>query len=162
AALLGVKRAIDPGAHRIEARLGEEVVTREVTVKEGEAPTVAIELHASTRVVTPPPPLPPLPAGDAGRPRRIAGAVVLGTGRAALACGALAGGVALSKYNDLKDPAKCGDHFQLCAHGTTEEANSYNTNRHLATYGLILGGVLAAGGIVLVVTALPPKGAPPA
>jgi hypothetical protein len=156
-ALYGVKRSIDPGAHRIEARLGAEVVSRDVVVKEGEVVPVTLQLHAEAMVVpsapAPPPaaPPPPLPAASTSGGTRVAGFVLLGVGSAGLVVGLVAGGVALGKKSDLQEQSNCGPNLQ-CPARLRDQANAYNTLRPVSSVGFIAGGVLAAAGIVLVAT----------
>jgi hypothetical protein len=175
-ALLGVKRAIDPGPHHLEARAGAAVATRDLTVKEGEIVPVELEprvpagngapqpLPVPKVENVPPqplPPIPPLPAEpppDPGKKRRIAGYALLGVGGAGLVLGAVTGGVAANQHGNLVQQGcmLSGSTLQ-CPNGLGTDVNNYNGMRGLSAVGLYAGGAVAATGLVLVLTALPPK-----
>jgi hypothetical protein len=176
AAVLGLKRLGDPGAHRVEARLGAEVVSREVVLREGEVQTVELTLQATSPPpiappppqvaqpapqLAPPPPIAPAPdRDDPARPRRIAGFVGIGVGAAGIAMGIVAGGIALGKKADLVTP--CGPDLRCPRSGgesLIHQVETYNTLRGVSSLGFIAGGLLGAAGVVLVVTAPAPKSA---
>ncbi len=155
-ALFGMKRAADPGLHHIVAKNGDEVVTRDVTLKEGEVQTTSIELRE------PPPALitqngtaPTTADTSHTSPMRTIGFVGIGVGAAGLALGVVSGLLALSGQSDLQ--GKCGDSL-ACSNVYASNVSAYNTERILTSVGLIAGGVLAATGVVLVFTA-PKSGA---
>jgi hypothetical protein len=167
AALFGVKRSIDPGAHTIEARVGAEVVTKSFSLKEAEVLTVPITLHAPAGGPRPGP-LPP--AGPPGSPpatppgevvdssagtRRTAGFVGIGLGLAGVAVGAVAGGLAWSKRGQIEQ--QCGPELRCTQPGDADLVNGYNGRRTASSVGFIAGGVVLATGVVLVITAPAPK-----
>ena len=104
-----------------------------------------------------PPPLPPLPPDalpDPRKRRRTAGFALIGVGGAGLVLGAVTGGIALGQKSDLA--TKCGASLQ-CSSTYAAQVNTYDGLRGLSMFGLWAGAAVAATGIVLVVTALPPK-----
>ena len=173
-ALYGVRRATDPGPHRLEARNGSEVVTREITLAEGQtlpidlklsslAPPVALVAPAEPLAPSVPVrPVDPLPAPGEGswRARRAAGFVGLGLGGAGLVAGAVAGALLFSRKSDLEAkgcssdlacPAKQANGADLGG-----AVDSYNRQR-AASSGLLIGGLAVAGvGLTLVLTAKQP------
>jgi hypothetical protein len=174
----GSALVVDPGSHEFSfVAPGQPAVTRNLLVHEGEkarresvmvgAPVattapVAASTPGSAAAAPPPAALPAdvassdhaatLAANDAGSGRRTLGLVVGGTGVAGLAVGSIFGIVAISKNNS----AGC-------------DANSFCTNPQsrtdaqgaatISTVGFIAGGVLAAGGVVMIVAAPKHKGA---
>jgi hypothetical protein len=146
-ALLGAKRAIDPGTHELVARRGGVVQTRRVAVGEGETVPVAFRFDPGA-------PLAPAgPSADApGGGQRVAGWTLVGTGAAGIAVGTITGLVALSKKGDLEGPCG-GSDLPRCPPSTFGDADTYNAMRIASTVGFVVGGVAAAGGVVLLVTA---------
>ena len=75
--------------------------------------------------------------------------VALGVGGAGLVLGAVTGGLAIGKHGTLE--AACGDgHCPASQQGTVD---SYHLIGTLSTVGFILGGVGAATGVVVLLTA---------
>jgi hypothetical protein len=174
-ALLGVERFTDPGKHRIVAKYGSEVETETVVLAEGEAKQLVLKFHGSTPEVANANHTNPTPArdgsesttrvgdshtdptqdraGHTGKAQRTWGYVGLGVGAAALAFGGVTGLIVASKYSDLN--SKCSDR-KNCAY--PDEVHSYQTFQTLSTVGFIVGGVAAATGVTLILTA--PKDKP--
>jgi hypothetical protein len=160
AALVGARRLVDPGPHRVEARARGTSVVRQITVREGEVHPVRLRLEA-------PGGAPPVgntrTGGDAlsgvgrGEAQRTAGWIGVGAGALGLGVGAVAGALALGKKGDLE--AGCGPDLEACSSGAWEDAQGYNTLRTVSGVGFIAGGVVATAGIVLLLTA-PPAAAP--
>ncbi len=144
-ALLGQKRPVDPGAHRVEAKRADTTVTREVTLKLGEAGEVALKL----------PPIPAKPKPPDTFPYRTVGFVGVGVGVA----GALFGGVngILALTTDQKLVTRCGsDH--LCPAAAWPQADAFDLMRAFTTAGLVIGATGLAVGIPFLVAAPgPPK-----
>jgi hypothetical protein len=151
AAALGVKRPADPGTHVIRAEAdGQPPVQVTVTLAERKVETATLELKGTA--LTPGGPPPPSRAG--GSPLRTLGIVGIGVGGASLVMGAVTGGLAVSKHSELVK--KClGAQCPPSEYGTLD---SFRLMSSLSTAGVVAGGVLAAAGVVLVVTA--PKVAP--
>jgi hypothetical protein len=170
-AALGVRRPADPGKHVLRATApGFMPAEAAVTLVEGKTETVILELAPVPSGLPPPvagaaptaprpmamallPPPPSDSAGSTGPLRRKIGFVGLGLGGAGLVLGAVAGGVALGKHNDLATSCPQGH----CAPGTETtfqpEINSYGTMCALSTAGFVAGGAVALTGVLLVVTA---------
>jgi hypothetical protein len=113
------------------------------------APAATVDETAGAR-----PPSPQISSG--GSLRRTLGFVGLGVGGAGLVLGAVTGGLAIPKHNALD--ATCPD--GLCTRSQADAVGSYHLFTTLSTAGFIAGGVLAATGLVLVLTA--PRHAAPA
>ena len=168
--LLGEKRPVNPGEHRIAAQRGPESAARKVTVREAEIARVVLELESvPAPAVEARPSAPPAPGAQAGRSdiaaaeenrapaahsarpgsgQRTAGWITAGIGGAALAVGAVTGLVALSKKSDFDSSPACSDN--RCAPSEQANADSYNRLLDVSTAGFVAGGVLvAAGGVIL-------------
>jgi tetratricopeptide (TPR) repeat protein len=170
--LLGVRRPIsaklplDPGDHRLEARLREKHAYERISLTEGGSARVVLRLGTSidrletTRAAdataasaqTEPDAWSVSP--DAQRQRtaqQVAGWVGLGLGVAGVVTGAVAGGVAIGQRSALDD--QCDPNARLCPRSLRDDVGRYNTLRYLSTAGFIAGGVGIAAGTVLLVTA---------
>jgi hypothetical protein len=168
-AALGVKRAIDPGAHVFRAEAaGFAPATATITVAEGKTETVTLRLapaaaagpvaapiatSVATPVVTPPagpnggsPPAGAAPAKTSAV--KAIGFAAIGLGGAGLIAGGITGAMALGAHSTL---VKEGCTKAGCA--DVAERSSYYTLGAVSTAGFIVGGILAAGGVVMVVTA---------
>jgi len=156
--LLTAGRLMNPGKHVIEGRRGSDQASTEVTLAEAEHATAVLKFPEAPPPVAlppPPPPGPPRPPVEpAGTAQRTWGWVTLAVGGAGLAVGGITGGLALGKKSDLESNANCVD--TRCAPSETDAVDSYNGMNTISTIGFISGGVLAATGIVLLVTA--PRG----
>lgn len=139
---LGEKHPVDPGRHRLEARRGKGVFIRDIDVSEGAAITVTIELPAES-------PAPPERAPPPGlNPAWPIGWTALGLGAAGLVVGAVTGGLAIDKHDELK--VACGDALD-CLPPWHDDIGTYNDLRIASAVGLYAGAALAITGIVLVV-----------
>jgi hypothetical protein len=153
-ALLGEDRPVNPGRHQLIARRAAEQASLEVSVAEGERKPVELRLGASTAAPVEAAPA-ASPSSDTDRPaagsgRKTITYVALSGGAIGLAVGAVSGGLALSKNSKLNDNAACqGD---VCTHAAEDDVNSLHTLRTVSTVGFIVGGVLAASGLVLWLT----------
>jgi hypothetical protein len=167
-AVLGASRPIDPGRHVLRAEAeGFAAAEAVISVAERRTETVTLTLDhkqaappAGLPVVvapgrvgpTPPIPLavtpPPPDAGSGGSPRKTLGFVGIGVGAAGLLLGAVTGGLAVGKHSTLAGECSNG----VCV-GHQSDLDSFHLMTNLADAGLIAGGVLAAAGVVLVVTA---------
>ena len=149
--LEGTAISLEPGAHvfTFEAP-GQPILTRDLVIREGEKERREIvQLGA---------PAPVAASVQAEKPRSSLGAqrtgalVVGGLGVAGLALGGILGGIALSKHIDAK--ATCPDPGCATQQGV-DLWSSATLFGNAATASFIAGGVLAAGGVVLWVTAKP-------
>jgi hypothetical protein len=168
-AVLGVGRMVDPGAHTVRAEAdGFKPADAAFTVAEHGNQQVTLRLErgpGGVAVAVPPPATPagaaPPPAGASSAPpspeppasgastRRLIGFVGIGVGGAGLVLGAVAGGLAVSKHASLQSVCTGG----VCPLGQASNLDGYHLDSNLATAGLVAGGVLAAAGVVLVLTA---------
>jgi hypothetical protein len=165
---LGVNRVVDPGRHAIHAEAdGFTAADAAVTVAEGRVETVTLTLqpgpaapHASPPVA--PPPAAPLPAtqsppaqppASGGSLAKTLGFVGIGVGGAGILMGAIAGGIAVVKHGSLATACP-----QSQCIGQQSAIDSYQLTGTITTAGFVAGGVLAATGVVLVLTA--PKARP--
>jgi hypothetical protein len=175
-AVLGVNRLVDPGEHVLRATSqGLPPVEARIKVAEHKVETVTLTLGAAPppppvpvplpvkppAPVKPPPPPPPLvvrpplavlpPVAPAPAPRgslqKTLGFVGIGVGGAGLVMGAVAGGIALGKHNDLAKVCPSG----VCT-DQQSALDSYHLAANISTAGFVVGGVLAATGVVLLVT----------
>jgi len=154
--LLTAGRLMNPGKHLIEGRHGSEQARTEVTVAEGERSKAVLKFTAPPPppLVAVPPPAPPPPRETNAAPgsaQRTWGFVALGAGGVGLIVGGITGGMALGKKSDIDDNANCRDN--RCAPSEADLVDSYNAMRTVSSVGFIAGGVLAATGVVLLVTA---------
>jgi hypothetical protein len=156
----GTAVPLDPGPHTLGATAtGKKAWTRKIDVPAARNVLVDVPALESDAPIAPPPPLakkqaeepaPSEPARD-GSGMRVAGYVAGGLGVVGLAIGTITGVSALGKRSDAE--AKCVSYPSNCssdALGANDDAKKLAT---ISTISLIAGGVLVAGGIVLVVIA---------
>ncbi|HHH11212.1 MAG TPA: tetratricopeptide repeat protein [Sorangium sp.] len=157
-AALGVRRAIDPGKHQLTSSArGYASDEQTITLGEGDSKAVTITLKSIT-TTTPPTPT-PMPGGgasgvdnsdeDPGALMRTLGFVGLGVGGASLVVGSITGGLAVGKHGDLTD--QCNGN--TCPATAKDDLRAYRTLGNVSTATLIVGGVLATTGLVLVLVA---------
>jgi hypothetical protein len=133
---------LDPGEHTVES--GE--VRRRVTLAEGDG-VVRLQLDAAPD--DPPPDAdPPEPAPHSTDGPIWPGATVLGVGGLGLGLGLVTGLMAMSKTEDIK--SRCIDDVH-CLTSDAGLGNDAETLATISTVGFVVGGVLAATGIVLLV-----------
>jgi len=161
---------IDPGEHVFRFEMtGADPVEQKLVIRQGQKNRnvdVAFKSNAAPVVVAPPPlaplPLPPhpLPPSEAagskerGPSRRIAGGVLLGLGGAGLLTGVIAGSLVVAQHGSLA--TACGG--GTCPASEQSSLDAYHAKSSASTAGFIAGGVLAAAGLVVLVTA--PKSSP--
>jgi hypothetical protein len=166
-ALIGAPAPVDPGVHRFVARApGRRDWSAEIDVA-GEGKTVEVVVPPLAVAVRPPAPVtepgapsvvredaPPSPPG---RTRRIVGITAFSVGVVGLAVGSVYGFRALAKGDDAR--RECGGEIAQCTGDTATAQRLIDDGRSAAKISnaaLIAGGVLAAAGVVLYVTA--PRG----
>jgi len=167
-ASLGVRRAIDPGAHVLRASAeGYKPGELKFTVPEGGSVMAPLSLErdltapvaAGTPVTAPVGPAPgTAAAADMSAPqpsstRKILPWIGFGVGAAGLVLGGVTGIVAISEHSTLSGECKGG-----CGPNQQNDLSGYHTMGTLSTVGFIIAGVGAAAGVVLLVTE--PKSAP--
>jgi hypothetical protein len=143
---------LDPGPHAIEAsRPGKRSWTTTVTIEAKPGVTtvkIPALLDAPTEgapVPLPPPPAPP----PVSSTQRTAGIVVLSLGAVGLTVGAVAGGIAASKHSNLIGLCPTA----VCPPSMQSNVDTYHRNGAISTGAFIAGGIVAATGIVVMVTA---------
>ncbi len=173
---------IDPGLHTFAfAVAGQRPVERSLVISEGQKDrreTVTLGAPAAgataapipapaptTPSVSAPSPVPsavaqvePAPAGSPGGRQRVIGIVVGAAGVVGLGLGAVSGGIAASEWSSAK--AACDGKPVSCTTNTTspgfKDEGSATKMAAISTVGFIAGGVLAAAGVVVFLTA--PRG----
>jgi len=146
---------VDPGTHTIIIREGgKEVVRKQVDVRDGGGLVDVDVALPGTRNPSPPsaetptaPPPATAEAASSGGGSLLPGALVLGGGVASLIVGAVTGGLALSQKNELE--TTCGG--TVCPESAREDLDSANRLAMASTATFIIGGVLAAGGVTLMI-----------
>jgi hypothetical protein len=171
---LGVSLPLDPGEHVITVELpGRPAIERRVRVAPWEKKEVVLDDQAPAPVVEPPPvpvvvppppaaaskpspatlppavPPPPEPREGPG-PQRIAAYIIGSIGVVGLGVGAVFGGLTIAK----RGSAACGvgDVKDACTHEGKLAIDSASTLGNVSTAGFVAGGVLAAAGVILLVT----------
>jgi len=154
-ALLGVPRPTNPGKVAVRAEAGSTVAAVTVTLTEGEKRSVRLTLEKTTPGQQPATAAsaPAAGAHDDGAAssnqwQRPVGWVGVGLGAVGLIVGGVAAVVAADQQSSLDCPGGS------CPPGTDPGAiDSYNSMRVISSIGFIAGGVLAAGGVTLLLTA---------
>jgi len=145
--ILGKPRLVNPGPHRVEAKLGAAQKSATVDAAVGQEATVLLDFPAARQKTT-------LAAPETGSPmsnRRALGWVGVGAGGVGLGLGAVMGVLALNKHSSIENSGDCPDGH--CPPDKQADVDRLNTFRTVSTVGFIAGGVLAGAGIVLVLTA---------
>jgi hypothetical protein len=165
-ALFGSPIPVDPGEHTVEASApGKTPWKGNVTVgATGAAESIAIPalVDAGVPVVTPSAAPPPAPLAETPGDRAMShsaqpvlGWTAVGAGVVGLVIGGIFVGQRSSKLSTRNaicasgDPNQCPPGSQARVNDLTDQARSANT---VATVGFVAGGVLAAGGLVLILT----------
>jgi len=153
-ALLGVERPVNPGPHRIEARVsGQLRASRELSLVEGQS--YQVELDARPAQPAPKPVVVP-PAASLPPPEiphswhKTGGFAALGVGALGLGIGTYTGIVALHHKSDLD--AVC---TPTCPPSSAPDIDSFRTNRTLSYVSFGVGIAAAATGVVLLTVGKP-------
>jgi len=155
-ASLGVKRAINPGTHKLKVS-AEGYLPQEKTIvlTEGQSLNVNMELEQAPEAPAPLEKKVATTAVDTGAAtsggewRKTAAYVAFGVGGAGLIVGGVAGGLALVKHGQLADACPVRNDCDP-SHGPS--INSYNRLGLIADVGFIVAGVGVAAGVVFLVT----------
>jgi hypothetical protein len=153
-ASLGVKRAINPGSHKVkvtaEGYLPQEKM---ITLSEGQSLTVNLELEQAPEAA--PPPKKEVAATTADTTtatsnewRKTVAYVAFGVGGASLIVGGVAGGLAIAKHSQLSD--SCSG--TSCPPSQQATLDSYHRLGTISDVGFIVGGIGVAAGVILLVT----------
>ena len=150
-ALLGVERPINPGQHRIEARVaGQLRATRELSMVEGQNYQVELDI----RPVQPAPkPVVAAPASDTAQPhswQKTGGYVALGVGALGIGIGTYTGIVALNRKSELD--SVCNPN---CPPSSAGDIDSFRSNRTISYVSFGVGIASAATGVALLVLGKP-------
>jgi hypothetical protein len=155
-ALIGERRPVNPGKHRVVGVSAGKTVKQDVTVAAGE--TKPVELSFTRQANVPQPLAVAAAPGQSesfaatpGPSRRTGAFVVLGVGGAGLVLGGVAGVLAIGKKSDIDKNSNCQNN--RCLQSEEDVVGSYRTWRTVSSAGLIGGAVLAAAGVGLLLTA---------
>ncbi len=162
AAALGVKRACDPGQHRVKAAVpGLAAIERTFAVDEGATQTVSLSIESP--VESPPPvavaPAPAEPPPAAGRTESTSSIhtslaiFAMGVGVSGLIVGGVTGVLALNKHASLDSDCPNGH----CSADEGGAVDAYRTLANVSTVATILGVAGAATGITLMLTTPKPS-----
>jgi len=146
AALLGVNQPIDPGTHHLEARRGEDRFSKRFTIAEGASMELLIELQPKQTLPKPKQTLAPTTQSSNWQPALGWVGVALGGG--AVIGGAITGGLALAKQDELQ--TSCPD-FN-CLPAQHDGVDTFGLLRTTSTAALVAGASLLTTGIILLVT----------
>ncbi len=158
---------LDPGSHQVVGVRGSERIEAELVVAESEHKTTVLRFGTSpAAAATGPAParaeVPVQAAGPArdagsGISQRTIGWITVGAGVAGFALGGVAGTIALADRGGLHQaqgaPAPDDCYATSCGTAAKDKVDAYNGMRTLSSVGFIAGGVLAATGVVLILTA---------
>jgi hypothetical protein len=164
AGALGAPLPVDPGTHLIVVHVpNHQDRSFDITVSEGE--TKSLELAAgeplptsSSSSVEPLAPVVDQPVPKkSGSPLRTVGFVVGGVGLAGLAAGVIGGLVAIEQNGESKNQCGAsigqGNNPNLCTAAGKSARDSARSAGDFATAMFVAGGLLAAGGLTLVLVA---------
>lgn len=131
--LLGEKRPIDPGAHRVEVKRGDEPpIVRQVNVEAGEASRIDVALPP-----LPPPPKAPPPV-EVDPTTKVIGRVGFAVAGAGVVVGVSHGIAALVQQSSLE--GRCGA-ARVCPHDAAGSVGFYDATRVATTVGLVTAGI---------------------
>jgi hypothetical protein len=164
-ALIGERLPTNPGTHRIEAVRGAEHVSAEVTIAASESKPVTLRFKSggaaptaeapaarpAAEGSTTPETAAPVPAADqegSSNPLRTVGWVAIGVGGAGLVVGTVTSILLFNKQSELESNPSCANN--ACTADQRDAVESYNGLRPITSAAFIAGGVLAAGGLALV------------
>jgi hypothetical protein len=151
-ALLGVERPINPGQHRIEARVaGQLRATRELSMVEGESYQVELDLRPvqpapKPVVIAQPPPASPSQHSW----RKTGGYVALGVGALGLGIGTYTGILALHHKSELDDVC-----HPSCPPSSADDIDSFRSNRTISYVTFGVGIAAAVTGVALLTLGKP-------
>jgi hypothetical protein len=143
-AAIGARRPMNPGAHELRATAdGHAPFESAFTLSEGMARSIRIVLEPRTEKEA-------QEQEQAQGPWLTVGIVAMSVGAAGLIAGAITGGIAVGQESELEDTCIDG-RCDAEQYGTLD---SYRAMSTVSTVCFIAGGVLAAGGLTLVIVSL--------
>jgi hypothetical protein len=157
--LFGEEQPVNPGTHEIKVGAGARATLRRVALNESDKKRESLDVSGSQAsghqaTATPAaaistPAVDDTPSSGVSSRKTLA-YVALAAGGASLAVGGVTGALALGKHSSLADNGSCqGD---LCLTSQRDAVESLDTLRTVSSIGFIAGGVLAATGLVLLLT----------
>ena len=156
-ALLGVERPIDPGQHRIEARVaGQLRATRVLSLVEGESYLIELDVRPVQPAPEPKPkPVSVLPdngpsTSNAHSWQRTGGFVALGVSALGLGIGTYTGVVALHHKSELDSVC-----HPACPPSSAADLDAFRSNRTISYVSFGVGIAAAATGVVLLTLGKP-------
>lgn len=147
---LGVPVAVMPGTLDVRAAAPDnEPITREIEVQAGKTRTVTLTFEESLAgdSVPAPPKSDDESSGGGMGPLRIAGFVVTGVGLVGVGVGAGLAAKAQSDFDSLDE--ECGG--TTCPAAEQDRIDSGRTLTTIANVSLIAGGIIAAGGVTMII-----------
>jgi hypothetical protein len=157
-AALGVKRAVNPGDHTLKASAPRFAAKKtDFHVGEGEAVAVTVTLSGKAATSQGSGIRDPRSGAAGAEADAQAGAssgktiayIALGIGAAGVITGTVTGLIAMSKHNELSDVCLNG----RCPPEHQDTLDGFHLMGNVSTIGFILGGVGAAAGLTLLLTA---------
>lgn len=145
--IIGKPRLVNPGAHRVEAKLAALQKAAAVEVEAGQEAAVELDFAPAAKKVEPF----SAPNRQPTSTRRTLGWVGVGAGGVGIALGSVMGALALNKHSAIENSGDCPNNH--CPAGKQGEVDRLNLFRTVSTVGFIAGGALAGVGVVLVLTA---------
>jgi hypothetical protein len=154
-ALIGESRPANPGPHAVIGKTSGAEAKADVTAVEGKQVTATLVFSSTAAAPLESSNTPPAGAADtrqaSGSTLRTVGWITLGVGAAGLVTGVVTGALAASKHSSLEDDERC--HDGECLPSVEDDVKSLDTFRTVSTVGFVAGGILAATGLTLVLTA---------
>jgi hypothetical protein len=141
---VGALLELDPGAHVLIATREGQTKRVDISLAEGERRTVALRFPASA------PDAVPVETARDGSLQSLLGWVAIGVGATGVGVGIGSGIAAAGKKGDLEDQGCTPD---FCSATLADEVDGYDTLRTISSIGFFGGVAIAAGGVVLVLTA---------
>ncbi len=143
---LGVALPVDPGSHIVEATAPGRTsfkVTVDVAGKGKASVTVPALAIDETAAKQP----------GSGTAQRIVGGAMMGVGGVGVIVGVVFGVIALGKKSNASDPRTCNADFTTCSPAGKLLVDDAKSAGLVSTVSLIAGGVMVAGGLVVMLTA---------
>jgi hypothetical protein len=144
-ALLGVERPINPGQHRIEARVaGQLRATRELVMVEGDSYRVELDVGPAQPAPKPVVAVQPAAQSSTSSWQKTGGYVALGVGALGLGIGTYTGLVALHHKSELDAVCHPG-----CPPSSADDLDGFRSNRTISYVSFGIGIAAAGTGIAL-------------
>lgn len=152
--VIGQPRLVNPGSHQVEATLGARHSNGQASCVEGQQCSVSLDLTPPAKPVAQASSTPSASPADADRSRTwqpTVGWVAVGAGVVGVGLGGFFGYKAMSERKSIDDSGLCvGDR---CPPSLQDSADKLSLYRTVSTVGFVAGGVLAAAGVTLLLTA---------